>query len=97
MQEVFDIHRKQFLEDIIEILEKKNGREFQEITTKNCKVCGKEVSIRELKEGHFGLLCRDCYNDYSRKYVQNRDSVRKRTYIKKKNYNDVSLHFRGRE
>ena len=84
-----------FFEGIIELLEKRNGRKFSEITTKNCKTCGKEVTIKELKEGHFGLLCRDCYNEYAREYVKCKDSVRKKAYAKRKNYNDMALCLSG--
>ena len=88
---MLDLHSKVFFEGIIELLEKKNGRKFQEITTKHCKNCGKEVSIRELKDGHFGLLCRDCYNEYSREYAKCRDNVRKEVYKKRNSYVDMCL------
>lgn len=85
MNKLFGRSSKFLLEDIIGILEKRNGREFKEITVKHCKTCGAEVTIKELKEGHFGLLYRDCYNEYTRKYKQDRDIVRTKIYKKKCN------------
>lgn len=89
MQNIFGIHKKKFFEEIISLLEKKNGRPFVEITTKHCKKCGAEISLQELKQMRSGLMCRPCYNKYTRDYAKDRDLAREKVYKKRKNYNDM--------
>ena len=90
MQNIFGIHKKKFFEEIISLLEKKNGRPFKEITVRNCKKCGTEVSIKETKEHKFGLLCRSCYAEYMREYAKKRTKIKQ----KGKSYNDMTQYMK---